>query len=416
MGALVGPDAARRSQRASDTADADTADAIDKVTAKVTAKVSAKITVRDLLVVRNGQAVLEIPALDIPAGRVTAIIGPNGAGKSTLLAVLQLLLRPRRGDLRLDDAPVWNDALATRRRLASVFQEALLLNTSVRKNVETALGLRGVARRERRPRAERWLARFGVAHLARRHAHDLSGGEAQRVSLARAFALEPEVLLLDEPFGGLDAPTRVALIDDFADVVHDAGVTTVLVTHDRDEALRLADGLAVLVDGRLRQFGPPRTVFAAPADEEVAALVGVENVWPAQLCDVTDGVATYAVGSHRLQVAPAGQASPPPPRALFCLRPEEVTIQAPSTVLPGKHSARNRLPATVVAVEPVGPVVRLRLTIASEHRAGTAAEKLIATVTRPSLETLELEPGSRVIATFKATAAHVIPRTAGDTG
>ena len=367
------------------------------------------LEVRDLEVARGGRVVLRLSSFTAPRGRVTAVIGPNGSGKSTLLAALQLLIKPRRGELLLDGARMWDDPLGTRRRMASVFQEALLLNTSVRKNVETALSLHKVPRGARGPRAMHWLQRLGVAELADRHARDLSGGEAQRVSLARAFALEPEVLLLDEPFAALDAPTRALLIDDFAGIVRETGVTTVLVTHDRDEALRLGDQVAVLIEGTLRQLGPPQTVFSAPADAEVAAFVGVENVWPGTLHAHADGVATYAVAGGEVDVVVEEAAAM---SALVCVRPEQITVslpdsgQADAAGAPGggaASSARNRLATRVVAIEPVGALVRLRLALGEDGGA------MIATLTRPSLESLGLEAGSRVVASFKASAAHAIP-------
>ena len=358
----------------------------------------AAVEVRDLEVERGGRVVLRLPAFAAPRGQVTAVIGPNGSGKSTLLAALQLLIKPRRGVLYLDGAPMWDDPLGTRRRTASVFQEALLLSMSVRRNIETALGLHKVPRGDRRDRAMRWLRRLGVDGLADRHARELSGGEAQRVSLARAFALEPSLLLLDEPFSALDAPTRTALIDDFAAIVRETGVTTVLVTHDREEALRLADHVALLIAGTLRQSGPPETVFSAPADPEVAAFVGVENVWPGALRGQAQGVATYAVAGGDVDVVIDGAAAP---AALVCVRPEQITLDLPDHGGP-PTSARNRLSGRVAAIEPAGALVRLRLALADEG-------VMVATLTRPSLEALELEVGSALVASFKASAAHAIP-------
>ena len=336
---------------------------------------------------------------------------------------MQLLVEPLRGELLLDGAPMRRDVLATRRRLAAAFQDPLLLTGSVLHNVEVGQGFRRVPRGLRRERALRWLNRFGVGHLAQRHARGLSGGEARRVSLARAFALEPEVLLLDEPFSALDAPTRTALIDDFAAIVRGLAVTTVLVTHDRDEALRLGDQIVVLIDGTVRQVAPPAEVFGAPVDEAVAAVVGVENVWPARLAAVhaavhdaahDDGVAVYDVAGHHVQVA----AERPPPAALLCLRPEEITLLAPDDHPAG--SARNRLPVTVREITPAGGVVRLRLALERAPGApqaagatGATAPTMVATITRPSLEALGIDVGSPVVAMFKATAAHLIPQAAG---
>ena len=241
-------------------------------------KESIKITIRDLDVSYDDLSVLSIESLDIPSGKVTAIIGPNGSGKSTLLRSIQLLNSPTSGELRIDGRSMKEDILRTRRRMASVFQEPLLLNCSVLKNVETALRLRGVERKIRREQAIYWLDRYGVLNIADRHAHKISGGEAQRGSLARAFAVKPEVLLLDEPFSALDQPTRFTLIEDFSRIVHEMRLTTILVTHDRDEAARLADVIIVLIDGKVRQIGNQTEIFASPVDSDVAKFVGVENI------------------------------------------------------------------------------------------------------------------------------------------
>jgi len=226
-----------------------------------------------LVVRRGGRDVLQIDALDVRRGEILAVVGPNGAGKSTLVTAMGLLERPAAGTILLDGEPVdWrHGALAARRRLAIVFQEPLLFDTTVDDNVTTGLMLRGVPRREHGPRVARWLSRLGIGHLARRQARTLSGGEAQRVSLARALVIEPELLLLDEPFAALDAPTREALADDLLVLLRETATTTVLVTHDRDEALELGDRLAVIVAGRLVQIDRPDRVLREPANEAVAA-------------------------------------------------------------------------------------------------------------------------------------------------
>lgn len=170
--------------------------------------------VAENLVLRLGnQEIFRVDKLALARGEVLALVGPNGAGKTSLLLTLALLQKPTAGTVRFDgETANRHNLLALRRRLAVVFQEPLLLDTTVWGNVTTALRIRGVPRREANARAQKWLERFGIAHLARRPARHLSGGEAQRTSLARAFALEPEVLFLDEPFAALDLPTRNALL------------------------------------------------------------------------------------------------------------------------------------------------------------------------------------------------------------
>jgi tungstate transport system ATP-binding protein len=358
--------------------------------------VTPALGLRGVTVVRGGRAVLEIDALDARRGEVLAVVGPNGAGKSTLLQVMALLDRPARGEVLFDGAPVRGNPLAFRRRMAVVFQEPLLLDTTVEENVRSGLALRGVPRGERQQRASEWLARFGVAGLARRSAHTLSGGEAQRTSLARAMALEPEVLLLDEPFAALDTPTREALTDDLDRVLTGSAIATVFVTHDRGEALRLGDRLAVLMGGRIRQEGSPGEIFAGPVDEEVAAFVGIETIAPGRVRETVDGLAVVDV--HGRLVEAAG-AVVPGEDVLVCLRPEDVVL-GPGAEKPAATSARNRLAAAVRRILPSGPYVRVEL---------DAGFPIVALITKQSLEDLSLTPGAVVVASFKATAVHLIP-------
>ncbi|MGE3267988.1 MAG: ABC transporter ATP-binding protein [Chloroflexota bacterium] len=231
------------------------------------------LRVRDLVVRRGNRVVLQVDTLALAHGEILALVGPNGAGKSTLVTALALIERPAGGVIELDGEPVdWkHGALAARRRLAIVFQEPLLFDTTVYENVATGLKLRGVSRKEQQPRIERWLERLGISHLARRQARTLSGGEAQRASLARALVLEPELLLLDEPFAALDAPTREALVEDLLPLLRESATTTIMVTHDRDEALEMGDRLGVILNGRLAQIDAPERIMEAPASEEVAA-------------------------------------------------------------------------------------------------------------------------------------------------
>ena len=354
----------------------------------MTSSPDAHLEIRDLVVQRGGVTVLEISSLDIPRGLVTVMIGPNGSGKSTLLGALQLVLHPSSGSLLLDGERMDADPVGTRRRMAAAFQEPLLLSMSVQSNVELPLRLRGVNRQRRHELAEHWLERFGIASLARRHARQLSGGEAQRVSLARAFASQPEVLLLDEPFAGVDAPTREGLLEDFAEIVSETKPTTVLVTHDRDEALRLGDHAALLIGGGLRQTGPPAEVFERPADRAVADFVGMENVWPGQRSE--SGV--YRAGGVRLASTSKSVALGAP--ATLCVRPERIVLSRDG------DGSGNQLQATVRAVRPRGPVVRSNLT---SGRLTLTADVPVAT-----WDELGLSVGDEVMARIAPADVHVI--------
>jgi tungstate transport system ATP-binding protein len=232
------------------------------------------IEIRGLLIRRNGRDALRVDALDIHDGETLALVGPNGAGKSTLLLALARLLKIERGEIRVDGRPLadWND-LEYRRRLAFVFQDPLLMDMSVEDNVALGLKFRGVTGAESRARAEKWMKALGVDSLAKRRAGQLSGGEAQRVSLARAFVLDPELLLMDEPFSAVDPQTRAQLLGDLSSLLAQVHRTTLLVTHNLKEAAQMGDRVAVIVGGTLKQVGSPRQVKANPADESVAAFL-----------------------------------------------------------------------------------------------------------------------------------------------
>ncbi len=360
------------------------------------------LALREVAVAYGGRTVLDVPGLVVREGEVLAIIGPNGAGKSTLLRVLGLLETPERGSVAFRGTVARSAAerLAVRRRMASVFQDPLLCDTTVAANARLALAFRGVGRAEAERRARPWLERLGIAHLADRPARTISGGEEQRTSLARAFAAEPEVLLLDEPFAALDPPTREALLDELTALLGEAATTAIFVTHDRAEALRLGHRVAVLLDGRLAQIGRPEEVFGAPADEAVARLVGVENLLVGRVVGARDGLVEVDVGGHVVTVAGAARLGD---EALVGLRPEDLLIEAPGS---GRlTSARNRLAGAVLQVAPLGALYRIGV---------DCGVRLTAVVTRPAVEALGLAPGARVAVSFKATAAHLIrPRRAG---
>jgi tungstate transport system ATP-binding protein len=232
------------------------------------------VEIRDLLVKRGEHPALQLDHLSICKGEVLAVVGPNGAGKSTLLLTLARLLKPERGEIRFNGQPASAESdTAYRRRIALVMQDPLLFDTSVFENVASGLRFRGIARDEIRQKVPLWQERLGVGHLTKRRAGKLSGGEAQRVSLARALVLEPQLLLLDEPFSALDPPTRGRLLGDLGALLKETATTTIFVTHDLPEAAQLAGRIAVIIGNRLRQVGEPEKVFAAPADEDVAGFV-----------------------------------------------------------------------------------------------------------------------------------------------
>lgn len=235
----------------------------------------ALVKIRDLEIRRGKDIVLTIPALDILHGEVLAVVGPNGAGKSTLLLALARLLKPERGEILFNgrQAQMESDTVY-RRRIALVMQDPLLFDRSVFENVASGLHFRGVEKNEIKFKVPLWLDRLGVAHLSDRRGGKLSGGEAQRVSLARALILEPELLLLDESFSALDPPTRMQLLNDLGKLLNETATTTVFVTHDLPEAAQLATRMAVIMKNHLRQVGETSVIFANPASADVALFFG----------------------------------------------------------------------------------------------------------------------------------------------
>lgn len=282
------------------------------------------IEVKNLNLTKGRKKILDIEHFSLEKGEALALIGPNGAGKSTFMQVLMLLQRPTAGELYFKGERVdWKKPIAYRRRMAMVFQEPLLLDTTVYHNVASGMKLRGFKVDSIPDKINEWLQRLGIAHLAERQARYLSGGESQRVSLARALVLEPEVLFLDEPFVALDVPTRAALTAELARILRDTRITSVFVTHDYSEVPLLAETVAVLEQGRIIQTASPREIMTRPASRTVASLVGVENMIPGKVIGAQDGGVLVQAGPHCLKslaTVPVGT------NVLVLLRPEDIRI------------------------------------------------------------------------------------------
>jgi len=232
------------------------------------------IEINGLQIRRNERVVLDVEHLSIQRGETLAIVGPNGAGKSTLLLALAHLLPTARGEILFNGKPLrqW-DELEYRRKISFVFQSPLLLDMTVEQNIALGLKFRGVSKEEAQDRVGRRVRQLGIESLSKRRASQLSGGEAQRVSLARAFVLEPELLLLDEPFAALDPPTRKQLIEDLSALLAEDHRMAVFVTHNLNEAAKLSHRIAVIINGMVRQVGTAKQIKSKPADETVKAFL-----------------------------------------------------------------------------------------------------------------------------------------------
>jgi molybdate transport system ATP-binding protein len=348
---------------------------------------------------RGGPAIAADLLLPADDGPVTVLFGPSGSGKTTVLRALAGLDRPDEGTI-VYGGETWLDARkglfvpARRRRVGLLFQDyALFPHLTASRNVAFGLHERGKA--ERHLRTAEAIALLRLDGLESRRPSELSGGQRQRVALARAIAPAPRLLLLDEPLSALDAPTREELRGELRALLVRLGVPTVVVTHDRIEALALGDRMAVMVDGRIRQHGPVGEVFEHPADHEVARCVGVDTVLAGRVVASNDGLA--AVESHGLRLAAVDRGLRGDVWVL--LRAEDVVLERGVGAL---SSARNHLRARVTAVTPEGPLVRVVLACGDV--------RFSALVTRASRADLGLEGGADVVAVVKAPSVHLVPR------
>lgn len=290
--------------------------------------------------------------LDIADGEVLALLGPSGSGKSTLLRAITGLEPLAAGAVRWDGADLASVPVH-QRGFGLVFQDGQLFpHRDVAGNIAFGLRMRKMPARDRAERVARLLELVGLTGYERRRVTELSGGEAQRVALARALAPEPRLLLLDEPLSGLDAGLREQLAVELAEMLRSAKITTLLVTHDQEEAFTLADRVAVLRGGRVRQVGAVGAVWAGPADDETAAFLGVTTFFDGR---AADGVVRFPLG-ELTRDAPDGTVR-------VGLRPH--ALHAAETGVPGEILAqvhrrdhirlRVRTEAgTVDAVAPVG--------------------------------------------------------------
>lgn len=353
------------------------------------------LEVRNLTVVRGGIQVLDVPSFVLNRNETVALIGPNGTGKSSFLLALAGLLPPKSGQIVFDKYSINPGHASTqyRRRLSMVFQEPLLFDTTVFENVAAGLKLRRLPKQQVRERVLACLERFHISHLEERSARKISGGEAQRTSLARAFATNPEIILLDEPFAALDPPSRQALSNDLDHVLRESGISALMTTHEQTEAFMLADRIVVMHQGTIIQSGTPSEIIEHPASEFVATFVGMDNILSGNVYGAEAGLFSIRIADQTLKII--GQARQGEP-AVICIHPEQITV---SLAAPGEDSSViNSMPGFVKRIVQMGSFSKLHL---------DCGFKLVASITNQSLERLALKTGMKVHASFKATAVHV---------
>jgi len=326
--------------------------------------------------------------LGIESGEFVSFLGPSGCGKTTALRLVAGFDRPTSGRVFVEGRDITNVS-PNKRDIGMVFQAySLFPNMTAVKNVEFGLRVRRQGRGNRRGRALELLELVGLEHAANRYPHQLSGGMQQRVALARALAIEPSVLLLDEPLSALDAKVRVQLREEIRRIQTRLGITTIYVTHDQEEALSISDRVAVLSHGRIEQIGTPGEIYGSPATPFVAEFVGTMNRVESTVSDPDAGRVEYGEASLDVDAA-RGRARGE--RVLLLVRPETIEVAAAG-------GEANGLSGEVVSQTFLGSVTRLRVLAGpAEWTADLSAERAAA-----------LPVGSRVSLRFPSASAKLL--------
>jgi len=343
----------------------------------------SEVVLRGVRRVFGGVVALESLDIQIGSGELVSLLGPSGCGKTTALKLVAGFDRPSRGTIAIAGRDITGTS-ASKRGVGMVFQAYSLFPTmTAQRNVEFGLRIRGADRRTRRNRAVELLELVGLGHAADRYPHELSGGMQQRVALARALAIEPRILLLDEPLSALDAKVRVQLRDEIRRLQTELGITTIYVTHDQEEALSVSDRVAVMNGGRIEQIGTPAAIYGEPATPFVAQFIGTINRIEAV---VTGAGGEVEVEGTRL-VLPAASAYSPGARVVVLVRPETVAIGA-------SVNGGVRFTGTVAASTFLGATTRVKVTTAVGEISADVASVDLGQLTVGAQTAIGFDPGS----------------------
>ena len=327
--------------------------------------------------------------LEIKKGEFFVVLGPSGAGKTLLLEIIAGIHHPEDGKILFKGREITRFP-PEKRKVGFVFQDyALFPHKQVWQNVEFGLHVKKIPRQEKIRRVEEMLNLIGILDLAKRFPDTLSGGEQQRVALARALIIEPDIFLLDEPLSALDQNLRLKMREELIKIHRKLKITTVYVTHDRIEAITLADRIAIMNEGEIVQVGTPNEIFRTPKNEFVAQFTGFENIFEGtSKFDPESKLAIVNCGNFEIQVVHSKEG-----RVKACIRPEDVAVslRAPKT------SIRNVLEGRIIGIQDQGVVVKLKIGIGPE-------DEISALITHQSFIDLDLHLNSAVFVGFKTTA------------
>lgn len=395
---------------------------------------SKNLEIIDLKKKYNSNFDLHIEYLFSEENRILAIIGPNGAGKSTLIRLINLLEKPDYGSIHLDGVNILGSSINQadiRKKMAVVFQEPLLFNTSVYDNILLGLKIRKIKLSDVKDRFYHLVQKLKIGDLLYRSTKYLSGGEKQRVSLARALVLDPKLLLLDEPLVNIDQRSRENLRTDLFEVLKDFRKSVIYVTHDRNEAMILADDIAVINNGRIEQFGSKDKIFRKPRNEFVAKFVGVETLIDGIVLGSKNDVCEIGVGESNvgLKMFVVGKASKGL-RVILTIRPEDVVLYNIDGLrkifiesenegkrkglrevmrkndllkdsLTGVSSAMNLFTGEITEIKNIGILKKVEI---------DCGFNLISFVTQNSVDRLGLKCGKIIAAGIKASSIHLFKK------
>jgi putative spermidine/putrescine transport system ATP-binding protein len=330
--------------------------------------------------------------ISLGEGEFLSLLGPSGCGKTTALRLVAGFDQPNDGRIVVAGKDVTRIA-PNKRDMGMVFQAySLFPNMTARQNVEFGLRIRGRDKSDRQKRVADLLELVGLGHAVDRYPHQLSGGMQQRVALARALAIEPRVLLLDEPLSALDAKVRVQLREEIRRIQLELGITTLYVTHDQEEALAISDHVAVMYGGVIEQMGTPAEMYTAPATPFVAEFIGTMNRLESTIVDGSSGEVDHAGTRLRLDAARGWKNGE---RVLVLIRPESLELEAATN---GGTANGNSLTGEVLTQTFLGPVTRLKV--------NTDGSGLIADMSTARAAALPV--GARVVARVPAEGAKLL--------
>ncbi|MCX7991926.1 MAG: ABC transporter ATP-binding protein [Proteobacteria bacterium] len=338
--------------------------------------------------------VLNIDELSIYKGERVCVIGENGAGKTSLILAMSGLLNFEEGDIFFYDKKIGKDISKSHylKRIAIVFQDPLLVNDSVYNNIAMVLRFRKISNNQIKERVNNVLSRLKIEHLLNRNVNSLSGGEAQRVNLARAIVLEPEILFMDEPFSAIDSSYKDNLISDLSEIIREKNITLILSTHDRYEAFRICERFIVLEKGQIVSDTDQELLLSSPCNEFSASFIGYETILNGIVESCEEGTYIAKVGNNKIFGVGEFKGGD---RLIICINPENVAL----SVKPIKEdsSIRNCLKGVVTEINNLGYYFRVKVNCGFE---------IVSNITKKSFDELKIEKNSPIYVEFKAVSVH----------